>query len=161
MAVCYGERHEDLAPFLRSLTAGGRKPGGKPGAGGPVVAAVGLPTAPVCVGRDELVAEVAAAMLADAAEPVAVLGAPGIGKSTVCLTALHDASVAARFGGRRWVVRCDGGAGAAVLLSGIAAVRGQAGEAPAGGPLAWVTAALSEGPGVLVLDNLETPWGAD
>jgi tetratricopeptide (TPR) repeat protein len=160
MAVSYGERHEDLAPFLRSLPSAGRRAGSKPGAGGPVAAA-GLPAAPVCVGRDELVAEVAAAMLADPPEPVAVLGAPGIGKSTVCLTALHNAGVAARFGARRWFVRCDGAADAAVLLSGIAAELGLAGEVPAGGPLAWVTAALGESPGVLVLDNLETPWAAD
>ena len=161
MAVSYGERHADLAPFLRSLRGAARGPGGRPDAGRSAVAALGLPAAPVCVGRDGLVAEVAAAMLADPAEPVAVLGAPGIGKSTVCLAALHDEEVARRFGGRRWFVRCDGAADAGALLSGIAAELGLAGEAPAGGPLARVTAALAEGPGVLVLDNLETPWGAD
>jgi tetratricopeptide (TPR) repeat protein len=161
MAVSYGTGYADLAPFVRALAGGGPNPAEPDAARGAKVAVRGLPAAPVCVGRDDLVAEVTAALLGDPVVPVAVLGAPGIGKSTVCLAALHGGAVAQRFGARRWFVRCDGAADAATLLAAIAAELGLAGEALAGGPLAWVRAELGSGPGVLVLDNLETPWGAD
>ena len=43
-----------------------------------------------------------------------------MGKSTVCLVALHAAPVAERFGSRRWFVRCDGVTDAATLLNLVA-----------------------------------------
>jgi len=78
----------------------------------------GLPPRPDLVGREAEVGAVAAAWLAVPPEPVAVLGAPGIGKTTVCLAALHEEQVAQKFGGRRWFVRCDGAGSAQTLLSG-------------------------------------------
>jgi hypothetical protein len=89
-------------------------------------------------------------------EPMAVLGAPGIGKSTICLAALDDGQVAGRFGDRRWFVRCDGATSAAALLSGLAAELGVTGDGP-GGVMDGVCAALGAELGVIVLDNFETP----
>jgi hypothetical protein len=72
------------------------------------------------------------AWLAVPPEPVAVLGAPGIGKSAVCLAALHDARVRDRFGPRRWFVRCDGAGSADAVLARIAAEAGGIAEGAAG-----------------------------
>ncbi len=101
-----------------------------------------------------------AAWLATPPQPVAVLGAPGIGKSTICLAALHEPQVAERFGDRRWFVRCDGATSAAALLSGLAAELGVTGDGP-GSATGRVCATLEAGLGVVVLDNFETPWTAD
>jgi tetratricopeptide (TPR) repeat protein len=124
-------------------------------------AAVRLPPPPSCVDREELLAELGDALVAEPPSPVAVLGGPGIGKSTVCLTALHSAPVAQRFGPRRWFVRCDGATDAASLLNLVATQLGGLVEGDAGPLLARVTAVLDAGPSVLALDNLETPWAQD
>ena len=105
-------------------------------------------------------AALAQAWLATPPEPVAVLGAPGIGKSTICLAAVHDGRVAGRFADRRWFIRCDGAASAEALLSGLAAELGVTGEGQ-GGLLDRVGAVLGAGRAVVVLDNFETPWTAD
>jgi hypothetical protein len=121
-----------------------------------------LPPRPDLAGRGSEVAAVVAAWLAVPPEPVAVLGGPGIGKSTICLAALHDGTVAERFGTRRWFVRCDGAGSAGAVLAGLAAELGVLGEGAAAGT-AWdrVLGVLGAGPGVVVLDNFETPWTAD
>ena len=121
----------------------------------------GLPARPDLVGRDEEVAALVQAWLATPPEPVAVLGAPGIGKSTICLAALHDDRVAGRFGDRRWFIRCDGATSAGEMLSGLAAELGVIGDGPPGSAADQVRAALGARLAVVVLDNFETPWTAD
>ena len=135
----------------------------RPQAGPPPVAgrAARLPARPDLVGREAEVAALVAAWLATPPEPVAVLGAPGIGKSTICLAALHDDRVVERFGDRRWFIRCDGARSAEALLSGLAAELGVIGDGPPGSVVDRVCAVLGAGLAVVVLDNFETPWTAD
>ena len=69
-----------------------RQEGGPAGAARALASSAGgLPVPPDLVGREGEVNALVAAWLAVPPEPVAVLGAPGIGKSAVCLAALHDA----------------------------------------------------------------------
>ncbi|MEU0394302.1 tetratricopeptide repeat protein [Streptomyces sp. NPDC006208] len=119
-----------------------------------------LPGLPVVVGREGEVARVVEGLAALPPVSVPVLGAPGIGKSTVCVAALHDAQVIARFGHRRWFVRCDGAEDADSLLAAVAAELDVTVDG-SGSLTAAVCAALDGSPAVLALDNLETPWTAD
>lgn len=117
-----------------------------------------LPAAPDLVGRVAEVDGLVAAWLARPPEPVPVLGGPGIGKSTICLAALHDKRVRRRFGDRRWFVRCDGAGSADGLAALLAAELGVTGEGSPEALLAGVCMVLGARPGVVVLDNFETPW---
>ena len=120
-----------------------------------------LPARPNLVGRDGEVAVLVRVWLATPPQPIAVLGAPGIGKSAICLAALHDRHVQERFGDRRWFVRCDGAGSREALLSGLAAELGAIGDGAPGTLLDRICAVLAARQAVLVLDNFETPWTSD
>lgn len=110
------------------------------------------------MGREREVNEVVSALLEEHPDAVPLIGGPGMGKSTIALSALHDRSVALRFGARRWFVRCDGASSRTELTAAIA----DALALPIT-PTAEqdVIASLSLDPGVLLLDNAETPLEAD
>ncbi|MGZ5441806.1 MAG: tetratricopeptide repeat protein [Thermoanaerobaculia bacterium] len=142
--VAYGEKYSDLAPFLLELA--------------PRKTFFALPSAGHCFGRTREVEEVVTALLEDKPRPVPILGGPGMGKTTIALTALHVPRVAERFRERRCFVRCDGVKSRAELAAAIAL--------PLGLPItpeveAAVLAALAKGPAALVLDNMATPLDAD
>jgi tetratricopeptide (TPR) repeat protein len=150
-AVPYGAAHGDLAPFLRRL---------RPAA---AASALALPVASRCFGRDEAIETLTAALCAVPPRPAAVLGPAGIGKSTVTLVALHQPRVAARFGSRRYFVRCAAAASRSSLLNTLALALGLdlAQATPTADPESHVLSHLAAAPALLVLDNAETPWEAD
>ena len=117
-----------------------------------------LPARPRCFGREDDLKAMVAELLADQPKPIPILGAAGIGKSTLALAAMHDEKVAARYGERRYFVRCDGIKTRNNLAGEIARLIGLD---PSPNIEPAVLYELASAPAILALDNAETPWEAD
>ncbi len=149
--LSYGPDHADLGTFLRKL---GEKKDPKPT---PVPAAPipRLPGRPRCFGREDEVRDLVETLLQPSPPPTPILGGPGAGKTTISLEALHDPRVAARFGARRFFVRCDSARSREDLVGEIVRTIGLK---PGPDVEVSLLEELTRDPAVLILDSAETPW---
>ncbi|KAJ7595220.1 P-loop containing nucleoside triphosphate hydrolase protein [Mycena floridula] len=117
-----------------------------------------LPAAPkIFYGREDALNHISNALCQHKSAKVAILGPGGIGKTSVAQATLHDLNVVQKYGSQRYWIACDSSESANDLLVVVSASFGINTHSH---HLHAILACLRvmNGPVLLVLDNLETPW---
>lgn len=109
------------------------------------------------LGRDEHVASMVATLSLGESFRCLVLGGPGIGKTTLTRQVSTAEMVVSLFGQRRWFVELDG----VQDVEGFNRSFVRAAGLPATATFSMALARIQTGDGLLLLDNLETPWEGD
>ncbi|KZV96961.1 hypothetical protein EXIGLDRAFT_747357 [Exidia glandulosa HHB12029] len=113
--------------------------------------------AQIFFGRESEAATIVEQLVSDSSAYVAVLGGPGIGKTSLASSVLHAARVAAHFGPRRYFLACDSAdrqSGCLDLLCSAFGISTQ-NRSKSERELKRI---LSRGPTLVVLDNFESAW---
>ncbi|EJD47499.1 hypothetical protein AURDEDRAFT_163367 [Auricularia subglabra TFB-10046 SS5] len=97
---------------------------------------------------------------ADDPARVAILGGPGLGKTTLSVAILHHPTTAARFRRSRFFVACDSAEGRSDCLTTIAGLLGIP-KSTSSAMQQRLVELLSGAPALLVLDNFESAWEAE
>ncbi|CAK5279615.1 unnamed protein product [Mycena citricolor] len=125
----------------------------------PLILAPVIPRVPRCFfGREETVETVIGALVSASPARITILGAAGIGKTSVAIMALVNPSVVECFGDRRYFISCDSASSTDDLVSIIAGSLGLQGSRLRKKIIDFFAA--TEQRSVLVLDNFESPWDA-
>ena len=112
-----------------------------------------------CIGRDDDAKSLVDVWMADSSSiAVLVLGGAGMGKTTITREAASRPETITKFGQRRWFVELETSPNAESLEKAIIVALGLD---PASARLDTALARLGEASGLLVLDNLETPWDGE
>ncbi|KAI0038287.1 hypothetical protein FA95DRAFT_1664847, partial [Auriscalpium vulgare] len=90
-----------------------------------------------------------------------ILGAGGIGKTTLALAILHHPTVVHKFNERIYFVSCEGCLSTSMLVNEIAKVLGIQNDSDSALKEQEMISYLESSPGLLCLDNFETLWNAD
>ncbi|KAJ7843140.1 hypothetical protein B0H14DRAFT_3868690 [Mycena olivaceomarginata] len=131
----------------------GRAPGRGQGLSRPI-----LPPKPhFMYGREREKEAIVSTLMGSLPARVAILGAGGIGKTTLALSVLYDEQVVSRYDSR-YFVACDGVTSAELLLTELANVRRLPRDQLDENMHDLVLASFRRDPGVLCFDNLETAW---
>ncbi len=72
-----------------------------------MLSAIPPPAPPVFLGRDDLVQEGIASLLADSPHSIIIMGFGGMGKTSLALKILNDKAVQAKYEAHRYFIPCD------------------------------------------------------
>jgi tetratricopeptide (TPR) repeat protein len=119
-----------------------------------------FPPDPVMIGRAKEEADLVAAILTGRT-PVVIPGGPGMGKTTLAVSGVHDPALAARYEERRYFVPLDAVTSADAMLRALATALGVEATGSMAAVLAAIRERCNEANRLVVLDNAETPLERD
>ncbi|KAI0038593.1 hypothetical protein FA95DRAFT_1600081, partial [Auriscalpium vulgare] len=90
-----------------------------------------------------------------------ILGAGGIGKTTLALAILHHPTVVHKFDERIYFISCEGCLSTSMLVNEIAKVLGVQNDSDSSSKEQEILLYLESSPSLLCLDNFETVWDTD
>jgi cytochrome c-type biogenesis protein CcmH/NrfG len=123
-----------------------------------VLCELDLPDRPFIVGRDYELVEVVKALMNGDPSRIAILGPPGIGKTTLAAAILRHEDIKARYRHQRYFVQCDEIESVDLLLINIAKALRIPMQRQRQDLRAGIFTFLGRNRILLCLDNLETPW---